>query len=106
MSMNRPEAPTNTVNEYAPPAHSAPAPTWQHGAPPPPPAAKKSRWLIHSHRDAWLVILLGLLIPIAALLAGIWGCIHAGEGDRKAIPVAIAGLTIFVVRTALYLGYV
>jgi hypothetical protein len=55
-------------------------------------------------RNAWLCMLLGLLIPLLALLGAYLGWQVRETAPRTAWTLVGVGIAIFVVRLALYLG--
>ena len=55
-------------------------------------------------RDGWLLLLVGLLIPVFALFAAFYGW-QLRDADRRAAMILVpAGIAVFVVRMVLWLG--
>jgi hypothetical protein len=55
-------------------------------------------------RDGWLLLLVGLLLPVFALFAAVHGW-RLRDADRRAAMILVpAGIAVFVVRMVLWLG--
>lgn len=53
-------------------------------------------------RQAWFLLLLGLIVPPIALWAGVIGWGLRDEEPRQAWALLTLGITVFVVRLAIY----
>jgi hypothetical protein len=53
-------------------------------------------------RDAWLLVGVGVLIPMLALAGAIWAVVQASSGQSRAIAPAVVGFAVFALRSALY----
>ena len=98
MEPNRPEmhqthAPEAPAAPYAQHPWPAPAP---HG--PPPESSKRVRPV----RDAWLLVGIGALVPALAAVGAIWAVVQAANGERRAVPIAIAGFAVFLLRLVFF----
>ena len=55
-------------------------------------------------RNAWLCMLVGLIIPFIALWGAVMGWQVRPAAPRAGWSLVVVGVTIFVVRMAIYLG--
>ena len=107
MHENRPE-----INAAAPGPEAIAQPYAQQPYPPQPQSPwiagqergtdAKSSKRVRPVRDAWLLVGIGVLVPMLALVGGIWATIQAANGEKRAIPIAIVGISVFFLRMALY----
>jgi hypothetical protein len=91
--MHQTQAPEAPAAPYAQHPWPAPAPEG-----PPPESSKRVRPV----RDAWLLVGIGVIVPVLALCGAIWAVVQAANGERRAVPIAVVGFTAFVLRMALY----
>jgi hypothetical protein len=80
----------NDQSQYVPPLQS-----WPPQAPGAPVYAQPKRSLV----APWLFVGLGLIIPLSALIAGIWGASKAKD-DERCKAIAIVGIAVFLVMFA------
>jgi hypothetical protein len=55
-------------------------------------------------RNGWIFVAFGVLVPFVALLGAVHGWSVREASPRAGWPLLVAGVTIFTVRMALWLG--
>jgi hypothetical protein len=58
----------------------------------------------HHVRDAWLLVGIGVLIPICALAGAIWGLVQLNNGETKGIAISLVGFTVFGLRMVVFMA--
>jgi hypothetical protein len=91
--------------ESKPPPGSPPAPAVPTTQPEPQGQARGDLLVKRHIRSGWLIIAVGLIVPLLALGGVYYGVKVIGLGRREMGALLIAvGLAVFLVRMILYLG--
>jgi hypothetical protein len=89
MSFDGPEAPTYTADQSQ---YVAPLQSW-------PPQASQAPVHVAPRRSIvlpWVFVALGVIIPLSALITGIWAMVQARGGDRRYVTIAVVGIAVFL----------